>query len=384
MNRRLSVLFTANKALPDNDHRLIYGEISKVCSMTYALPGKPGALDPAAYIRVNMGEGLRLRYLFHLMLLMFTLLRKRRLFDVCSHNSTLPILIGPLLSILVGVPSVITVTGFGRLFTSDGLRHRILRPLYMRLLGLSIRLSRRVLFQNHGDLADLADRFPLHAHKFHYAGSAVSMPVFEEKDFSAPTLKVFLASRLMPDKGVDDFLQTAEKLQGQGFEFVLAGPGSIGFDDIFEKVKRYHAPGIIRYLGELNSAEMLSEFGQAHIFFLPSYGEGMARVMLEAGFAQTCPIGYDISANRDLIAEGRGFLAPRGDIDAAVSILRTLAGDRKALRANAINYQKHILQNYSMEVFCHRLDEIFKELALELGIEVMGAPRPSLSPYTTD
>ena len=51
------------------------------------------------------------------------------------------------------------------------------------------------LFQNHGYLADLADRFPSHADKFHFAGSAVYMPVFEEKDFSAPTLKVFLASR---------------------------------------------------------------------------------------------------------------------------------------------------------------------------------------------
>jgi glycosyltransferase involved in cell wall biosynthesis len=106
--------------------------------------------------------------------------------------------------------------------------------------------------------------------------------------------------------------------------------------------------------------------------------------MLEAGFALMCPIGYDISANRDLIAEGRGFLAPLGDFDAAVSILRTLAEDRKALRANAINYQKHVLENYSMEVFCQRLDEIFKDLAVELGIEVMEAPRPSLSPYTTE
>jgi len=383
MNRRLSILFTANKALPDNDHRLVYGELSRVCSMTYALPGKPDTVDPAAYIKLDIGEGLRLRYFFHLMLLAARLLPKRRLFDVWSHSSTLPILIGPLVSTLIRVPSVITLTGFGRLFTSNGFRNRILRPLYMGLLGLSIRLSRRVLFQNHGYLADLADRFPSQSHKFHYTGSAVSMPVFGEKDFSAPTLKVFLASRLMPDKGVDDFLQTAARLQGQGFEFILAGPRSIGFDYIFETVKEYHTLGIIRYLGELNSDEMLTEFDQAHVFFLPSYGEGMARVMLEAGFAQTCPIGYDISANRDLISEGRGFLAPRGDFDAAVSILRTLAGDRNALRTNAINYQKHILQYYSMEVFCQRLDEIFKDLAVELGIEVMEAPCPSLSPYTT-
>ena len=188
----------------------------------------------------------------------------------------------------------------------------------------------------------------------------------------------------MPDKGVDDFLRTAEKLQGQGFEFVLAGPRSLGFDDLFEKVKEFHTLGIIRYPGELNSDEMLTEFDQAHVFFLPSYGEGMPRVMLEAGFAQTCPIGYDISANRDLITEGRGFLAPRGDFDAAVSILRNLAEDRNALRTNAINYQKHILQNYSMDVFCQRLDEVFKGLAAELGIQVVGSPLPSLSAHTPD
>ena len=77
MNRRLSILFTANKALPDNDHRLIYGELSKVCSMTYALPGKPDTLDSSAYTRVNIGEGLRIEYLFHLVRLAAFVARNR-------------------------------------------------------------------------------------------------------------------------------------------------------------------------------------------------------------------------------------------------------------------------------------------------------------------
>jgi glycosyltransferase involved in cell wall biosynthesis len=370
----LRILFLTNKALPDSDHRLAYGHSSDICSITFALPDKPHSLDPAEFVRVGIGEGLRLRYLWRLIFLVARVAGRRKQFDLVHHASGLPFLLGPALFGLIGMPSVITITGFGRLFTSETPIYRSLRPLFMQLLGLSVRLARRVLFQNHGDLARLAKKYPAYAHKFCYAGSAVQMPVTKDKDFSSPNLRVLFPTRLMPDKGVDDFLQAAKMLHGQGFEFVLAGPGSLGFDGLFEKVKEHDAAGIIRYLGELTSSATVDEFAKAHVIYFPSYGEGMARVMLEAGFGQLCPICYDIPANRDLIAEGRGFLVSRGDIDAAVSVLRTLAADRQATRSNAVNYQKHILENYTMEIFTRRMDEIFKDLSEELGLKVKTTP----------
>lgn len=370
----LRILFLTNKALPDNDHRLAYGSLADICSITFALPGKPQSLDSAAFLRVGIGEGLRIRYLFQLIFLAARLAGRRKQFDLVHHASGLPFLLGPALFSLIGMPSVITITGFGRLFTSETLIHRSLRPLFMLLLSLSVRVARRILFQNHGDLARLAKKYPSHAHKFCYAGSAVQMPVTEDKDFSTPNLRVLFPTRLMPDKGVYDFLRAAKMLHGQGFEFILAGPRSLGFDSLFEKVEEYHASGIIHYLGELTSGATVDEFAKAHVIYFPSYGEGMARVMLEAGFAQVCPIGYDIPANRDLIAQGRGFLVSLGDVDSAVTVLRTLAADRQLMRGNAVSYQKHILENYTMEMFTRRMDEIFKDLAEEMGLKLKSTP----------
>ncbi|HEC35630.1 MAG TPA: glycosyltransferase [Anaerolineae bacterium] len=365
---KLRVLCVANKAFPDGDHRLACPQLSKVCSITYALPSKPDVLDENCYVRMGFSEGLHISIIYHFIALLVYLVRNRRRLDFVHYCSTNLILLGPLLSKLAGLPSIITVTGFGRTFSSHKLRFRLLRPLYMLLMGISMRCASRVLFQNRGDLEWLATRFPWASDKFRYVGSAVSMPVTRHKSFSASRLRVLLVARLLPDKGIEDFLQVADALHQKEFEFVLVGPASRGFDELAARVKDYHLRGVIDYKGELDPVATLEEFAQAHVFYFPSYGEGMARVMLEAGFARVCPIAYDIPANRDLVVDGGGFLLNSGSVKQVISILEDLAGDRKLLERNAIAYQDHIVEHYDIQTFSQRMDNILLELAGEIGI----------------
>jgi glycosyltransferase involved in cell wall biosynthesis len=246
---------------------------------------------------------------------------------------------------------------------------RLLQPIYYGLFHLAAILSERVLFQNRGDHTSFSMRFPALAHKFVYVGSAVRRQVVRQKDFKTRHLRVLLVARLMPDKGIEDFLEVAEILQGGPFEFVLVGPESQGFKHIWSKVQNYDAGGSIRYPGELDAAAVAKEFSQAHVFFFPSYGEGMARVMLECGFALVCPVAYDIVANRDLIAEGRGFLVKIGATGRVVDILRQLQADRCLLEEYAFQYQEHILEHYALGTYVRRMDGIVQKVARENGID---------------
>lgn len=359
----IKVLYVVNKKLPAGDYRLRYNEHSQVCTIIYALPCKPEILHEHSYVQIRFEEGFRLRYIIEFGRLLSYLVHHKREFALVHFFSTNLILLGPIIAAIAGVPSCITVTGLGRTFTSRSLRFQALRPIYMLFMTIAVHLVRGVLFQNYADLDVFKRRFPWSASKFFYVGSAVSMISVQGKCFSDRCLRIILIARLMPDKGITDFLAVAEQLCSEKhFEFLLIGPASTGFEALQHTVQAYHARKIITYQGELDASATFEQLAQAHILFFPSYGEGMARVMLEAGFTKTCPICYDIAANRELIETGRGFIIPRGNIDMAVATIKYLERNREMLERNATAFQQYIIENFNIEAYSSRMDAIMTKI----------------------
>lgn len=341
----------------------MYPDFSKLCSVAYALPVDSERSDIHLLIDIKIGEGFKFQDVFHYVRLLIYLIRNRKHLDFVHFYATVPILFGPWLARLARLPCLITVTGFGRVFSSSEVKYQRLRFLYRTLFSLSVRLSRGVFFQNYTDLETVSNWLPQSREKLFYVGSGVDIPVCQEKDFYVPRLKVLLVARLLPDKGIDDFIEAAERLQGHELEFVLVGPPSVGFAKLEQRVKYAASRGVITYLGELDAEATQRLFRESHIFFFPSYyGEGMPRVMLEAGFACACPVAYNIPPNQDLITEGRGFLVPVGDKEQIIELISRLRHDRSLLANNAHTYQTFIIENYDMGTFAHRQDQILTEL----------------------
>lgn len=268
------------------------------------------------------------------------------------------------MAFLAGKPSLVTVTGFGRTYNSNTWQMRLLRPIYDLLFVVTLRIAQQILFQNHVEMQATAKRWPGSQKKMSYIGSAVSLPVYESpKSFMGNPLQVILIARLLPDKGIRDFLNVATALQyRRDIEFVLIGPASVGFEAILTEVESAASAGIIRYLGELDPEQTQKHLRAAHIFFFPSYGEGMARVMLEAGFAHLCPIAYSIPANQDLIVTGRGFLLEIGDWHAATDTIARLLANRQLIADNADTYQQFVTTHFTMESYANRMDQIITQI----------------------
>lgn len=366
MNKAAS-LFIVNKALPDSDYRLDYGARSQVCEVFYGLPER-SALPPAErFVRIGFEEGLHPGVITALWDLHRYLRSRRGRLAFVHFYTTNPILLGPIVARLAGVPCVITFTGFGRVMSSTDRKYTLVRPLYSLLLRHAIRAARLVLFQNKADHARLSRSYPGAAHKFHYVGSTSGMAVTEDKDFSTPGLTVLLATRLMPEKGVPDFIAVARELHGPRFRFRLAGPASRGHEGLYKEVLAAAQEGVLEYDGNLESPAMEAALEQAHILLFPSYyGEGLSRLMLEAGFAQLCPVAYNIPSNRDLVVEGGGFLVEPGDRQQIILILSSLADDRALVASHAACYQEHVLQHYGRQQYAERLDDLFRAMLSKL------------------
>jgi glycosyltransferase involved in cell wall biosynthesis len=361
----MRILYVANKTLPRNDYRLLYSDMRPEHTIIYALPKPIKGGEDKPFFKVGFTEGVRYTDIFSFIKLLVYLLANRRRLDLVHFYSTKLILFGPLVTALVGMPSIITITGLGRTFSGTSLRHRALQSIYGSIMRLAIRNSSFVLFQNHGDMARFAQMYAAHVRKFRYIGSAVSMPIARHKDFDTPQLTVLLVTRIMPEKGVEDFLSAGKALSGSGLKFVLVGPRIPGADALWANVVAAADAGHIEYKGEIFNERLLSEFQQAHIFFFPSrYPEGIARVMLEAGFSCLCPVVYDIVSNRDVIAPGRGFLISSSATHEEVqNVLRQLAQDRRLLEENARAYQDFILTAFTPEGFAQKMDAVLASVS---------------------
>ncbi len=152
-----------------------YGLTTKACRVFFGLPGRPEGVPESRFVHVDAGEGFRLSDLRTLVRL-WAFLRRRGV-DYAHFSATILILLGPYVAAAAGTPCLITLTGFGRTFTSRRLAYRLLRPVYWLLMAGAVRIAERVLLQNTGDVAAMRARYPKLASKFVLVGSGLGVDV---------------------------------------------------------------------------------------------------------------------------------------------------------------------------------------------------------------
>ncbi len=225
-----------------------------------------------------------------------------------------PVLIGGLASILAKVPSIVyAISGLGFIFTNTMLKAKILRlgiiPLYR--LALSAK-NKIVIVQNLDDLRILRQYVSIpESQTVLIPGSGVDLKQFDFQPLPLTNKIVLMACRLLADKGVYEFQKSAQLLKEKYPEvrFVLVGgidpdnPASLTEQELNDWVGK----GDLEWWGhQINMAEILS---QATIVVLPSYREGMPKVLLEAQALGRPIVTTDVPGCREAIEDGKtGFL----------------------------------------------------------------------------
>lgn len=254
------------------------------------------------------------------------------------HVSMKPILYGTFAARLSGVSHVVNAyTGLGFLFMSDSKRTRLLRALLTRVFRpLVAAKCCWSIVQNSDDQAVLAacgwlkpDRATL------IPGSGVDTNnVAPMEEVNGPP-RVILAARLLWDKGVGEFVAAAKRLRGDGVaaKFILVGepdpenPRSVGTSDL----QRWQQEGCVEWWGRRE--DMSEVFRQAHVICLPSYREGLPKVLIEAAACGRPIVTTDVPGCREIVRDGEnGLLVPVRDPGALATALRRLIGDPRLRR----------------------------------------------------
>lgn len=251
--------------------------------------------------------------------------------DVALHFTIKPVIYGSLAARCLGVPVVNTITGLGTAFLSGGLLKNVVEGLYRAALRHG-----STVFQNADDLGLFRQR-RLIAPKDGIAVSGSGIDLAAYRPVALPrsrTTTFLMIGRMLRDKGVLEFVEAARMVgQGDGrARFQLLGPAGVANRSAIAEstLSQWALDGVVEYLGECT--DVRPAIAAADCIVLPSYREGMPRVLLEAAAMGRPMIASDVPGCRQVVTDGmEGFLCrPRDAQSLATQFHRFLTLDQSA------------------------------------------------------
>jgi glycosyltransferase involved in cell wall biosynthesis len=201
--------------------------------------------------------------------------------DIILNYTIKPNIYGSLAGRILGIPLINNVSGLGTVFTHSTFTSKVAKWLYQ----VAFKGKMVIFFQNSDDRSDFLQVVPIKVPTEVLPGSGINTKELSpDSTWVGAGNRFLMVSRLLIDKGVNEYVAAAEKVLKiyPSVKFYLAGDvdpnhvRGISLDFIKEK----HNQEIIHYLGHSN--DVIEEMKKADWIVLPSYREGTSRVLLEA------------------------------------------------------------------------------------------------------
>lgn len=208
--------------------------------------------------------------------------------DLVHHVALKAALYGTLAARAVRIPAVINAfAGMGYVFSSSQTRARALKPILRMAFRIVMKMPNgKMIIQNPDDRDLLVKANILRPENARLIkGSGVDPERFRMAPEPSGEPVILLASRMIWDKGIGEFVEAARRLANAGTRgrFVLVGkadgdsPASIPIATL----RKWHEERTVEWWGY--QEDMPEIFSRAHIVCLPSfYGEGVPKVLIEA------------------------------------------------------------------------------------------------------
>ena len=262
-------------------------------------------------------------------------------------------------------PFVANISGLGSLF----IKRNLIANFSIFLYRLALKNAAKVFFQNNDDYKFFKKNNIIKNQNVDVLpGSGVDLTKFssnkpkkDNKNF------VFLfASRLLKDKGIVECVEAAKILKDKDIAFELRVLGKI-WPQNPSSIKQHELDnwinsGLISYLGFTDDIRPYIE--DADVILLPSYREGMSRILLEAASMSKPLIATNITGCKEVIEDGlNGYLCNvRDSYDLSkkmFNIIKLSNHDRLMMGKSG---RKKMEQEFDEKVVIKKYLETIKEL----------------------
>ncbi len=286
-------------------------------------------------------------------LIRLVMLYRREKPDLVHQVALKPVLYGSFAARMTGSPRVVNaIAGMGFIFSSTALLARLLRPLivsaYRLMLGGRGRL---LILQNPDDQKLLVGAGVIAAEQVRLIrGSGVDPQRFIVSAEPVGIPLVMLASRMLWDKGIAEFVDAARRLRAEGIaaRFILVGDTDADNPAAVPpaQLEAWRDEGVVEWWGRRDDMPVV--LAAVNLVCLPSYREGLPKVLLEAAACGRAIVATDVPGCREIVADGdNGLLVPARDAVALTAALSALLADPARRQRMGQRGRERVLAEFS-------------------------------------
>ena len=278
--------------------------------------------------------------------------------DLVHLHTMKPVLYGTLAARGLATNIVASVTGRGYLFLGQDPRAAVLRFLVSRFFPWALGRADAVIFENPSD-RDFFLAQGLLPQRGRHQGRIVVVPgVGVDTAYYHPLpepperpLAVAFVGRLLFDKGIGVYVEAIRALRERGVDvkaIVAGAPDEGNPASVQERViRQWQEEGLIEWWGWVTDVRQV--FAHAHIVVLPSLGEGLPTVLLEAAACARPLVATDVPGCRDVVLHGEnGLLVPPNDAQALADALQELVDEPQRRREMGARGRALVEERFSL------------------------------------
>lgn len=252
--------------------------------------------------------------------------------DIVHVVALKPILYGNIAALGLPLKIVNAFAGLGYLASSNSPKAWTLRTVIWKAMRFLLnRPHSFTILQNFEDRDFAVDTLGMTSENTEVImGSGVDLDLFRPLPQPTNIPIVMLPSRMLWNKGVAEFVAAAELLTSTGVHarFVLVGDTDEGSPSAIprSKLAEWNDSGSIEWWGKMD--DMQNVLPQASIICLPSYREGIPKVLIEAAACGRPIVTTDVPGCRDVVQHYvNGMLVPAKNTEVLALTIRVLLGN---------------------------------------------------------
>jgi len=179
-----------------------------------------------------------------------------------------------------------------------------------------------------------------------------------------------IVSKLWEGKGHEVLIETFGEIKNEikGAMLIIVGEGYLE-NNLRDLVNRLGLTDSVLFTGfQADIPEIIASFD---IAVLPSFFEGMGRVLLEAMAMEKPVVASRVGGIPDLVKDGiNGFLTTPGDTKGLAEALKKLLNDKKLAISMGKEGRKRVTDKFSAETMVRSINNVYTECLVKKGIKL--------------
>ncbi len=301
---------------------------------------------------------------------------RKEKFDIVHTHTIKPGLYGRLAARIAGVPIVLhTIHGFH--FHDE--MHPLAVFIYKWVEKFGAFFSDLIFSQNREDIAVAEKSGIAPAGKLKYLGNGIDIDTFNparvspalvskkrsELGFSESDKIVCMVGRLVAEKGFREYCEAVRIISKKGLPIKFIAIGAVhhkaGALDPRELIKKNKLEDTMFFLGRRN--DVADIMAAVDLVALPSYAEGIPRVLMEAGAMGKPVVGTDVRGTREIVKDNiTGRLIPVKDAVSLADAIVEIISDPNKMQNMGAAARELALDMFDERIYFRRTDREYRRL----------------------